>query len=119
LGVFSLLILFYTHNSWVGFTNNNKLHIDNISRVQINVTNAHLWFEESISGDTSIDLNTDFWDKLTAAEVLLKQLSEGGTNGQGTSIVAVLKNSTIDEIKNALLSLILFKEVAQQRLVFM
>ena len=116
LGFFSLLILFYTHNSWVEFTNNNKLHIDNISRVQINVTNAHLWFEESISGDTSIDLNTDFWDKLTAAEVLLKQLSEGGTNGQGTSIVAVLKNSTRDEIKNALSSLILFKEVAQQRL---
>lgn len=116
LGFFSLFILFYTHNSWVEFTNNNKLHIDNISRVQINVTNAHLWFEESISGDTSIELNTDFWDKLTAAEVLLNQLSEGGTNGQGTSIVPVLKTSTRDEIKNALSSLILFKEVAQQRL---
>ncbi|MEW6991345.1 response regulator [Colwelliaceae bacterium 6441] len=116
LGILSLLILFYTHNSWVAFTNNNKLHIDNISRVQINVTNAHLWFEESISGDTSIDLNTDFWDKLTAAEVLLKQLSEGGTSGQGTSIMPVSKNSTIDEIKKALSSLTLFKEVAQQRL---
>jgi len=116
LGILSLLILFYTHNSWVAFTNNNKLHIDNISRVQINVTNAHLWFEESISGDTSINLNTDFWDKLTAAEVLLKQLSEGGANGQGTSIVPVSKNSTIDEIKKTLSSLILFKEVAQQRL---
>jgi PAS domain S-box-containing protein len=116
LGFFSLLILFYTHNSWVGFINNNKLHIDNISRVQINVTNAHLWFEESISGDTSIDINTDFWDKLTKAEILLKQLSEGGTTSQGISILAIVKKSTRDEVKVALSGLLMLKEVAQQRL---
>ena len=116
LGIFSLVILFYMHNSWVGFINSNKLHIDNISRVQINVTNAHLWFEESISGDASIDLNTDFWDKLKSAEVLLKQLLEGGSTSQGDFISAIVKNSTRDKVKKTLSNLLKFKKIAQQRL---
>jgi|GEM_PF-1247460 len=116
IGILSLLILSYTHNSWVGFIKSNKLHIDNISQVQINITNAHLWFEEGISGDASIDLNTDFWDKVNKVEILLKQLLDGGTTNQGISIVAVVKNSTRDEIEKTLASLLVFKKVAQQRL---
>jgi len=116
VGFVSLLILFYTHNSWVEFINKNKLHIDHISRVQINVTNAHLWFEESISGDASIDLNADFWGKIKEAESLLKQLSEGGTTEQGASISAVVKGSTSDKIEKILSGLLSFKKIAQQRI---
>jgi len=115
-GIFSLLILFYTHNSWIEVINQNKLHIHNISQVQINVTNAHLWFEESISGDTSIDLNTDFWEKLEEAEFLLNQLSKGGATSEAVAVLAVVKKPILDKIKSTLSSLLLFKSIAQQRL---
>jgi len=104
------------NNSWVKFINTNKLHIDSVSRAQVNITNAHLWLEESLSGDVTIDVSIDFWEKIETAELLLKHLYEGGNNDQGEYVSAVANNFVREKIKKILLDLPKLRNVAQQRL---
>jgi len=41
--------------------------------VQQDVANAHLWFEEALGGDTTIDLQTDVHDRMIAATALIDE----------------------------------------------
>ncbi len=46
-------------------------------RVQVHVANAHLWFEEKLSGDPSVDLERDVYGALDDAASLLAAASPG------------------------------------------
>ncbi len=46
-------------------------------RVQLHVANAHLWFEEKLSGDGSVDLDRDVYGPLDEAASLLARASPG------------------------------------------
>jgi hypothetical protein len=48
-----------------------------------NLTEAHLWFEESMSGDGSVDLKKDFYQPLEKIQILIDSLIKGGGNEYG------------------------------------
>lgn len=48
--------------------------IDLAEHVQYNTTAAHLWFEELMSGDSTINYENDFISKLDSSEYLLKNI---------------------------------------------
>jgi len=49
--------------------NSNLVHMTEL--VQQDVANAHLWFEEALGGDTTIDIQTDVHDRLLDATALI------------------------------------------------
>ena len=116
LGITSLTLLLNTHNSWIELINNNKAQIDNVSRAQSHIMNAHLWIEESISGDSSINIKNDVWLNIDNTELLLKQLLNGSINNQELTLPTILSTEFRSDIEQILLYLTKFKSIAQERL---
>ncbi|MFB0980477.1 MAG: hypothetical protein QMC62_06150, partial [Alteromonadaceae bacterium] len=119
LGVVSLLtllILLYTHNSWVKLIDNNLAHLDNNSQAQINITKAHLWFEENIHNTSTINIDKHFWQNIEKTQYLLKQLLIGGVNNKGANLVVIPNTKYKHNIEEVILNLTEFKNISQQRL---
>jgi hypothetical protein len=116
VSLLTLLILLYTHNSWVKLIDNNLAHIDNNSRAQINITKAHLWFEENIRNDISNDIDKHFWQNIENTESLLKQLLTGGVNAKGVNLEVIPNTKYKHNIRTVILNLSKFKIISQERL---
>ncbi|UII21310.1 GAF domain-containing protein [Fulvivirga ligni] len=73
-------------------------------------TKAHLWFEEAMSGDESIDVNRDVYDLLQKSITTLEAVIEGGETEVGTftqtsdSESIKIINKSIEDIKRLKLS---------------
>jgi PAS domain S-box-containing protein len=115
-GILSLLTLFYTHNMWIDLFNNNKAQTNNLSRAQIDITQAHLWFEELIGGDTAVNIERDVWRNIDNTESFLKQLLNGGINAQGLTLTAISDTESRKSLEQIGLHLTKFKGIALQRL---
>jgi PAS domain S-box-containing protein len=63
-----LSIIFTTHQNWNTSMNKYLPLKSAIQTVRNDITTAHLWFEESISGDKYVDIQTDVIDKLKVKE---------------------------------------------------
>ena len=72
---------------------------------------AHLWFEEIISGDTTLDINNDVWQHFNKAEQAIQHLLEGKGNE-----APHLNNEQIREkTKLALQNLLHLRQLAELR----
>ena len=76
-------------------------------------TEAHLWFEEVISGDTNESIET-VWESLDESERYLNAIMEGDKAGDGT-FVKLTDSQAREEIQHVLEGLSQFREIAGQR----
>ena len=77
--------------------------IDAAMEIKLEATAAHLWFEEVLSGDTSVDFQT-VWQHLEEATWYLKAMLVGGQNFEGAFVPltdAKLRQQVIDVQKKA------------------
>ena len=63
-----LVIILSTHNNWNDSMQKYLPLKSVIQTVRNDITTAHLWLEESISGDKYVDLDTDVFNKLKVVE---------------------------------------------------
>lgn len=78
LFIFILFIIFYIFYNAYQMNIYHRLLVEASLRVQIEITTAHLWFEEIISGDKNEDMMKDVWSHLERAEWYARVIIEGG-----------------------------------------
>jgi PAS domain S-box-containing protein len=81
--------------------------------IKIEATIAHLWFEEIISGDTTINID-DVWKNLDQADKYARIMLEGGETLEGT-ISPLDDLESRHKIEQVLLGLQAFRDVARVR----
>lgn len=87
--------------------------IDATMEIKLEATMAHLWFEEIMSGDQTVNIE-NIWANLDQSEWYAQAMLDGGTNNEGTFLA--LNNpdlrsqieDTIDGIHN-------FRQIAKKR----
>jgi signal transduction histidine kinase/CheY-like chemotaxis protein/HPt (histidine-containing phosphotransfer) domain-containing protein len=115
IGIISVVLISYGHFSWRNLIQLNAPHIDNIIRTQVQMTNAHLWFEEAISGDESIDMDTQVWQSLEQTNLLLQSMITGSKSGVGPKVLAIEDSDLIAKIIKLQSSIATFKSIGHQR----
>ncbi len=87
--------------------------VDATMEIKLEATMAHLWFEEGISGDQSVDIET-VWDHIDQARWYVQAMLKGGTNPEGTFLP--LDDDTLSaKIKEVLNGLDTFQTIAEER----
>ncbi|ASP47175.1 sensor domain-containing protein [Cognaticolwellia beringensis] len=87
--------------------------VDAVKEVKLEATIAHLWFEEAISGDRTLNID-DIWAHLDQAEWYARAMLDGGTNEEGTILalndpsLRLKIDATIDGIHH-------FRQIAEKR----
>ncbi len=88
--------------------------VDATMEIKLNATTAHLWFEEIISGDPSIDIK-EVWKLLDDTEWYANAMINGGQNSEGVYIP--LKDPQLRrEIQLVLVKLKQFRHISEVRL---
>jgi len=88
--------------------------VDATMEIKLEATKAHLWFEEAISGDQTVNIE-DIWTNLNQSEWYAQAMLDGGTNKEGTFLalkdpdLRLKIEETIDGIRH-------FRQIAQKRL---
>lgn len=76
-----LLVIYILYSSYQ--MSIRHLHLVEASlKIQIELTTAHLWFEEIMSGDLNEDMMKDVWDHLDRARRYSLVIAEGGDDKQ-------------------------------------
>lgn len=108
-----MAIVYYSFNSGRDIAFRYSPLIDAAIKIKLEATTGHLWFEEAISGDRSIDIDTvwaHFDKSLWYAHVML----EGGKNGD--TVIMPLDNPDLrQQIDQTIVDLQKFRHMAQQR----
>ncbi len=78
------------------------------------VTIAHLWFEEIISGDRTIELVNDIWKHIDLAENYAKIMLESGENHHG-HFITINDSNLRGAIEQSKKNINIFRHTAQQR----
>ncbi|MDY7095826.1 MAG: hypothetical protein SX243_22860, partial [Acidobacteriota bacterium] len=87
-----------------------------IQEVRLEVSEAHLWLEEYLTGDPEVE-GAQIWGRLNQAEHLLTAMLEGGSTGQGWLIEAPLEEGTLREgVQKVQLSLKELQEISKERM---
>ena len=82
--VSSLIVIMVSYGLFIGNRLSQKypLLVGAAKEAKLETTEAHLWFEEIISGDKHIPINT-IWKHLGQADWYLRVILEGGENPEG------------------------------------
>lgn len=87
--------------------------MDAAMEIKLETTTAHLWLEEVISGDRSIDIAV-VWEHLDQAEWYTRAMLEGGENQEGKFVP--LKDPVLrHKIEQTLEGVNAFRAIAQER----
>lgn len=87
--------------------------VTSVVQIKLEVTDAHLWFEEAITGDTAVDIN-DVWLQLNQAEQNARMML--GENDRFDRLLMVLDESVLHrQAERVLASIDAFRRVAQER----
>ncbi len=115
VAIMIVVVLMMGYGTWGGYkmvTQSTPL-IDAAMEIRLAITEAHLWFEEIMSGDTAEDI-TYVWKKLDEAERLTAAMLEGGTDDKHTYVPpddAALKS----DLRKVQTELARFRSIAIQR----
>jgi signal transduction histidine kinase/CheY-like chemotaxis protein len=86
-----------------------------IQEVRLEVSEAHLWLEEYLTGDPVVEL-AEIWGRLDQAERLLTAMLEGGSTGQGWLIEAPLEEGPLLEgVQQVQVSLMELRDISEER----
>lgn len=87
-----------------------------IQEVRLEVSEAHLWLEEYLTGDPEVG-RAQIWSRLHQAERLLTAMLEGGNTGQGWVIEAPLEEGLLHEgVQKVQVSLRELQEISKERM---
>lgn len=106
----AMSFLFYTGNK---IATHQAPLIDAAMEVKLELTTAHLWFEEIISGDRNESIET-VWNHIENAEWYAEAILSGGTNIEGT-FLPVTDPHMRDSVLSIQKSLKRFRKIAEQR----
>jgi diguanylate cyclase (GGDEF)-like protein/PAS domain S-box-containing protein len=87
--------------------------VDAVKEVKLEATISHLWFEEAISGDRTLNIE-DIWAHLDQAEWYARAMLDGGTNEKGT-ILALNDPSLRLKIGATIDGIHQFRKIAEKR----
>lgn len=86
---------------------------DAAMEIKLEATTAHLWFEEAISGDRTINLEI-VWGHLDQAEWYAKAMLDGGENHEG-KYLPLEDQSLRQKIEETITEIRAFRSIATQR----
>lgn len=114
VGLITLFLMVYVQRNILGTYNRNLPYVNLGDHIKNRTLKAHLWFEELLAGDQSINFDRDVVAALTASEKIL----QGAYEGSSTEIGQFEK--TDDEetralLKEAMVGLERLRESANQR----
>jgi len=87
--------------------------VDAAMEIKLEATTGHLWFEEAISGDRTVDIET-IWKHLDQSEWYARAMLDGGTNSEGI-FIPLNDLSLRSQIEQTIQGLHHFRQLAQQR----
>jgi hypothetical protein len=111
--LFTMAIFYYSFYTGRDIAERYTPLVDATMAIKLEATTAHLWFEEAISGDKTIDIE-DIWANLNQSEWYAQAMLDGGINEEGTFLalndpdLRLKIEATIDGIHH-------FRQIAQQR----
>ena len=116
LGAASLMVLaatFYSLNTGRDIATRYTPLVNAAMEIKLEATTAHLWFEEAISGDRTIAIDT-VWKHLDQSEWYAHAMLNGGANEE--AVFTPLNDSTLrHQIEQTINGLRLFRQIAHQR----
>jgi len=106
-------IVYYSFNTGRNIAVRYSPLVDAAMEIKLEATMAHLWFEEVISGDQTVDIEA-IWFHLEQSEWNAYAMLEGGENDEGSFLL--LKNPHLRlKIKKTIAGIHNFRQIAQQR----
>jgi len=87
--------------------------IDASMEIQVEATTAHLWFEEIISGDRTVDIN-EIWSHIDEAEWYAQAMLSGGDNREG-HFIAIDDPELRKQIEQTIAGIHAFRTIANER----
>jgi PAS domain S-box-containing protein len=113
MGVLSIAILI-----WIGrlsqSLNTSFDYCDALMDIRIKTASSHLWLEEAISEDSSVDVEKAF-DEMDRAISLAEAILKGGKSEHGTPLGPLKAVNLRQEAEDIYATLIQFKTIALQR----
>jgi diguanylate cyclase (GGDEF)-like protein/PAS domain S-box-containing protein len=113
LTLLTMMIVYYSFYTGREIAERYIPLVDASTKVQLKTTTAHLWFEEGISGDRTIDIN-EVWATLDQSEWYAQAMLDGGTLKKST-FLALNDPNLRKQIEEVIKGIHHFREIAQQR----
>ena len=111
--LFIMAIIHYSFNTGRNIAERYAPLIDAAMEIKLEATTAHLWFEEAISGDRTIDIN-EIWAHLNQSEWYANAMLNGGKNDEGT-FLALESPYFRKQIEETIIGINHFRQIAEQR----
>jgi len=109
----TLAIVYYSFGTGRSIAERYTPLIDAAMEIKLEATTAHLWFEEAISGDRTVDIEM-IWSHLDQSEWYAQAMLDGGINEEGT-FVSLDEPDLRIQIKETIEGIHHFRQIAQQR----
>lgn len=111
--LFTVAIVYYSFLIGGSIAERYTPLVDATMEIKLEATTAHLWFEEIMSGDQTVDIE-DIWANLDQSEWYAQAMLDGGTNKEG--IFLALNNPDLrSQIKEVIDGIHHFRQIAQKR----
>ncbi|WP_170235827.1 EAL domain-containing protein [Colwellia demingiae] len=111
--LFTMAIIYYSFLIGRDIAERYTPLVDATMEIKLEATTAHLWFEEIMSGDETIDIQ-DIWDNLDQSEWYAQAMLDGGTNEEGT-FLALNDPSLRNQIEETINGIHHFRQMAKNR----
>lgn len=113
LTLLTIAIVYYSFSSGRNIAERYTPLVDAAMEIKLEATTAHLWFEEIISGDLTVDIE-NVWTHIDQAEWYAHAMLDGGVNEEGTFVP--LNDPILRlQIKETIAGIHQFREIAQTR----
>ena len=109
----TLAIVYYSFYTGRNIAERYAPLVDATMEIKLEATIAHLWFEEAISGDRTVDVEV-IWSHLDQSEWYAQAMLDGGVNDEGT-FIALAEPSLRIQIEETIEGIHHFRQIAQQR----
>lgn len=114
VGVITIFLIVYVQRNTIHTYNKNLPYISLGDNIKNRTTRAHLWFEELLAGDNSVDFDKDVLGSFNQSESILK----GAYDGQLTELGQFIKTDDEDTrviLKESIVSIENLTTVAKER----
>lgn len=115
MGLFSLLMLFIINRSNADIFRYKMPIARLMEHSQLHITQAHLWFEEYMAGDTTIDLQKEITSHIDSVNQLLVMAGQKGGASPVGYLHSVEEPALREGLKKMSAQLAKWKQIIQQR----
>jgi len=113
LTLFTVAIVYYSFYTGRDIAERYTPLVAATMNIKLETTKAHLWFEEAISGDQTIDI-VDIWGNLEQAKWYAQAMLDGGTN-KGDILLALNSPYLRGQIEETIQGINDFRQIAERR----